>query len=217
MTRFAYLHGLGSGPRANKAVALGAIAAARSLPFFVPDLNVPSFEELSIAAMLDRVSELDGEEARGERWCLIASSLGGYVGALWAERHAARVERLVLLCPAFAFGPRWRTLIPAEDLARWERGEPRPIADATGALRPVHAGLYREALALPPLPEVPCPTVIVHGRADTVVPIALSREYAASRPHVRLFEVDDDHSLARSVEVIAAHAWPDGARSRPGW
>ena len=61
------------------------------------------------------------------------------------------------------------------------------------------------------LPEAPAsemelgppdiPTTVIHGRRDEVVPIDWSRRFAA-RGGVSLREVDDDHGLAGSVEVI---------------
>jgi len=47
----------------------------------------------------------------------------------------------------------------------------------------------------------PAPTTIVHGRHDEVIPIEASRRFA--RDHgARLVEVEDDHTLARSLDVI---------------
>jgi len=54
--------------------------------------------------------------------------------------------------------------------------------------RPQAAGLTAEHLP---------PTVIIHGRRDQVVPIEASRQFAAD-----LIEVDDDHSLKQSLELI---------------
>ena len=49
------------------------------------------------------------ERAVGEQPAiLIGSSLGGYLAALYAARHPAQIERLVLLAPAFQFPRRWR-------------------------------------------------------------------------------------------------------------
>ena len=45
-----------------------------------------------------------------------------------------------------------------------------------------------------------CPTTIIHGREDAVVPIDSSRRYAGEHDHVKLIEVDDDHPLHASVE-----------------
>ncbi|NCQ34247.1 hypothetical protein GW813_04035 [bacterium] len=51
----------------------------------------------------------------------------------------------------------------------------------------------------------PVPTVIIHGKGDEVVPIAVSRDFAAAYPDdVRLIEVDDEHGLAQSLDRIVA-------------
>lgn len=51
------------------------------------------------------------------------------------------------------------------------------------------------------IPEgLPC--AILHGVRDSVVPIAVSRALATRSPHVRLVEVDDDHSLAASTPLL---------------
>lgn len=68
----------------------------------------------------------------------------------------------------------------------------------------MHWGFYEEALRVPAWPEVPCPTRIVHGTRDAVVPVGSSRRYAAARPHVTLVEVDDAHELAASLDLVAA-------------
>ena len=61
----------------------------------------------------------------------------------------------------------------------------------------------------------PLPTRIVHGRQDDVIDLAVSRRFAASRPWVRLLEVDADHRLAgvsgviwRQMEALLADATP---------
>ncbi|HET6582240.1 MAG TPA: histidine kinase dimerization/phospho-acceptor domain-containing protein, partial [Nannocystaceae bacterium] len=49
----------------------------------------------------------------------------------------------------------------------------------------------------------PCPTVILHGRNDTVVPIDDSRRFADEHG-VELVELDDDHPLAGSIDRVLA-------------
>jgi predicted esterase len=51
-------------------------------------------------------------------------------------------------------------------------------------------------------PYAPCPTIIVHGVLDDVVPISVSRELAARDANVELIETDDGHRLAGSLDVI---------------
>mgnify|MGYP002877414947 CR=1 FL=1 len=76
------------------------------------------------------------------------------------------------------------------------------IPDGAGRPTEVHWGLVEDAASHPPRPAAPCPTVIIHGRADETVPIAISRRYAAEHPSVRLVELDDDHSLLASIDRI---------------
>ena len=49
------------------------------------------------------------------------------------------------------------------------------------------------------------PTLLIfHGRGDRVIPIQSSRDFAATRPWVKLIEVDGDHSLGTALPEI----WP---------
>jgi pimeloyl-ACP methyl ester carboxylesterase len=48
------------------------------------------------------------------------------------------------------------------------------------------------------------PVTIVHAPGDAVVPIAVSRAFAARHPHAVLVEVDDAHDLRRSLATIVA-------------
>ncbi|MBA3545945.1 MAG: alpha/beta hydrolase [Nannocystis sp.] len=50
----------------------------------------------------------------------------------------------------------------------------------------------------------PAPTVILHGRRDSVVPVQVSEDFAAAHPEVRLELVDDDHRLNASLERMLA-------------
>lgn len=50
--------------------------------------------------------------------------------------------------------------------------------------------------------RAPCPTIVIHGTRDEVIPIQVSRDFAAGDDRVTLIEVDDDHSLAGSLELI---------------
>lgn len=214
--RYAYLHGLASSARSRKGVALERAFAAHGLALALPDLNCPSFALLDHDAMLAAVDELSAQQPDGPPWRLIGSSLGGWLAARWAELHPERVDRLVLLCPGFDLTERWPALLGADKMARWQREGSLPFADAGGELVDVHWGFMESARRQPGRPEVPCPTLILHGVYDDIVPIESSRRYAATRPHVRLVELDDDHALMKSLarvrdEVLAAFEIPAGA------
>lgn len=214
LIRHAYLHGFASSSLATKAQALRRFYSERELELHTPDLNAPSFAELTYSAMLARfdafdreLDERDGVEPGTSRWRLIGSSMGGFLAARWAGLHPERVDRLLLLCPAFDFVARWPALIGAQNFERWRDQGRFALPDATGKLVEVHFGLVEDAMTHPTRPEVPCPTTIIHGTRDTIVPIESSRAYAqAHSARVRLVEVDDDHLLARSLATISAVA-----------
>lgn len=52
----------------------------------------------------------------------------------------------------------------------------------------------------------PCPTILIHGRRDELIPVAAIEAYAAAHPDVRLELVDDAHVLAGSLDRIVAAA-----------
>lgn len=202
--RYAYLHGFASSPRSVKGLALQRAFATRGLALARPDLNRPSFALLDHDAMLAALDEMDARDAGGPPWRLVGSSLGGWLAARWAELHPARVDRLVLLCPAFALSARWSAMLGADQMARWEREGALAWPDARREPVAVHWGFFEGAHRHPAMPEVPCPTTILHGLRDELVPIELSRGYAAARPHVRLVELDDDHALTDSIDRVVA-------------
>ena len=207
--RFAYLHGFASGPTSRKGSALAAAFRARGAVFHQPDLNVPSFAELTYAGMLRGVDALDGRHggaAAGGRWGFVGSSMGGWVATRWAELHPSRVARLLLLAPGFDLPNRWRTLISAADLARWEEHGAIDYQDAAGVTTPLHWGFMVDARAQPSFPTPACPTLILHGRRDAVVPLEISVEYARTRPQVELEVLDDDHDLLATLPHIERRA-----------
>jgi len=202
--RFAYLHGFASSPLSKKAVELEPFFAIHNANLQRPDLNRPSFGRLSRAAMLAAVDELDSADTAP--WCFIGSSLGGWLAAMWAQAHPERVERLVLLCPGFDLAARWSTILGHDAFEEWRERGFVTVPDAAGVPTRLHWRFMEEAAEYPGTPGVSCPTLIVHGRADEIVPIESSRRYAAARDHVTLVEVDDDHSLAGSLASIAEHS-----------
>ncbi|RLB55124.1 MAG: alpha/beta hydrolase [Deltaproteobacteria bacterium] len=206
--RYAYLHGFASSPKATKGVALAKAFRDRGHDFELPDLNQPAFEGLSHDACLGALDAMHRNRAAddGARWCLIGSSLGGWLAARWAEMHPARVERLVLLCPGFDLRDRWPAMLGSEKMAKWGSEGELYMPDASGVYAPVHYGFYIESLRQPGRPSVPCPTLIIHGTRDETVPIETSRSYVADHPGIELIEVDDDHRLGASIDRITWEA-----------
>jgi len=204
--RFAYLHGFASSPLARKGLALEAALAPRGAKVELPDLNQPSFGRLTVTGAL---GALDALHARAPEatWGLVGSSFGGLVAARWAELHPERVDRLLLLCPAFGMLARWTSVFGDDVMERWERRGTLPMHDAEGRLTPLHWGFVEDLRTHPSHPAVAAPTRILHGRQDETVPVDSSRAYARGRAHVRQMEVDDDHRLTASIDRVTQEAW----------
>ena len=200
--QYAYLHGFASGPLSKKGQRL---RDALDVNLRLPDLNAPSFAELSLAAMLERLDALDAEVGDDDGWALIGSSLGGWLTARWSQLRPDRVARALLLCPAFDIAGRWPAILPDGAMERWRAGS-LMLPDGSGALTRLHYGFYEESQAQPAFPVIACPTRIVHGTRDESVPVDSSRRYAAAHDHVSLVEVDDAHDLLASMDVIEREA-----------
>ncbi|HTR50876.1 MAG TPA: YqiA/YcfP family alpha/beta fold hydrolase [Kofleriaceae bacterium] len=196
-----YLHGFASGPRSTKGVAFAEHFARLGIAIERLDLRVPSFEHLRLSAMI----ETTRAAIRGPT-IAIGSSLGG----LTAARVAAlddRITALVLMAPAFQLAARWRERL-GRDLDTWRDTGWLEVDDyATGGRSRVDFGFFEELQRVDAgWPDVRVPTLVFHGTRDDVVPIANSRAFAATRPHVRVRELDDGHELAASLPTLLAES-----------
>ena len=146
LMRFLYLHGFASGPHSRKALEFQrALAASQAFPSLeVPQLDEEDFGHLTISAQLEVIERT----LRGDPACLVGSSLGGYLAALYASRHP-EVDRLVLLAPAFGFSSRWNELTGPERMRAW-RGDwlarSVPLRRRRSPERPLRTLRGREAL-----------------------------------------------------------------------
>jgi len=201
--RYGYLHGFGSGPASAKGLHLRQQVAADGVELELLDVNVPNFETQTYSAVMRHLDAFDAETPAGMSLFLAGSSMGGYLAARWAELNPERVSGLFLLCPGFDLASRWPEILGAEKFARWERDGIIDGEDPTGNRRELHWEFVLDSRRHSAFPEVRCPTCIVHGTRDAVVPIELSRRYAAGREHVKLIEVDDGHPLADSLDRVA--------------
>ena len=198
MTSILYLHGFASGPSSSKAGFFRHGLERAGAQIAVPDLADGDFERLTITRQLDviRRAAPDGVVS------LIGSSLGGYLAALYAARHA-EVERLVLLAPAFGFPRRWSERQEKADMDRWRE---------TGTIEVYHYAQRRncllsydlmvDALQYEEQPAFRQPALIFHGANDDVVPVRYSEEFAAGRENVRLEIVDSGHDLLKVLDYL---------------
>jgi uncharacterized protein len=196
----AYFHGFASSAGSRKGTWLQTQFEKQGVHLHLPELTCPSFEQLNFDDALAAWDKF--AESSKIPWNLIGSSMGGYLAARWSQLNPGRVRRLVLLCPGFDMVERWRKNLGEEAISQWQTTGFRAFQDAFGQWKQVSYRLLEVAEQHPAVPEVSCPTLIIHGLSDEVVPIESSRTYSKQRGHVRLIEVEDDHQLLANMSVI---------------
>ena len=203
MPDLVYLHGFSSAPGGSKGAFCRRWAEARGVPFHAPDLNLPTFETLTLTAQVDAVDALLA--GLPEPPVLVGSSLGGFVATAAVHRGAA-VRALILLAPAIGFPER---RLDAPQWARYrETGEAELFHYGEGRVKRLGPALRED------LPRwtgdgawrLGVPTTILHGRQDASVPVQASEAYAARNPSARLHILEDDHSLLApaSLHLLAS-------------
>jgi uncharacterized protein len=192
--KFIWLHGFASSPQSSKGQFVRARLEERGAKLLLPDLNEPSFSDLTVTRMLAQVDAL----AQGDGpVVLFGSSLGGFTAATWAATRPGRAAALVLLAPAFDLGPRWAARMPPGELARW-RAEGKLAFDhhARGRKEDLSVRFLDDAARHPSFPLPSCPTLVIQGTLDEVVEPRLAREFVRRMgPRAKLVELEQGHEL----------------------
>jgi pimeloyl-ACP methyl ester carboxylesterase len=208
---FIYLHGFASSPASSKAQAFKARFAERGVTLHVPDLNVPSFEHLTLTAMITEVAALVRRLPYGAV-NLIGSSMGGTVALHFADRlkqaEGGRVARLLLLAPALDFHANRINQLTEEGVRAWrESGWLTVFHYGENAERRVHYTLLEDMLTYDSFAvQLTQPILIYHGVHDESVDYRQSVRFAQNRPNVALRLVESDHQLHDQIETIWAEA-----------
>jgi pimeloyl-ACP methyl ester carboxylesterase len=199
MPPIVYLHGFASSPASSKARHFRERLEAAGAAVIVPDLAAGDFANLTLSGQLELLERVvDGRPVD-----LVGSSMGGYLAALFAARHAL-VRRLVLLAPAFRFHQRWQERLGAAEIDRWRREDSLKVFHyGEGRIRSLRYGLMRDSAQYEAFPEVSQPVLIFHGEHDDIVPVASSIEFAARHPNATLEVVDSGHDLLNVLPRIA--------------
>jgi pimeloyl-ACP methyl ester carboxylesterase len=164
----------------------------------VPALDGGDFEHLTITSQLRIIDEALGAGPAA----LMGSSLGGYLAALCAARRP-EIPGVVLMAPAFEFGRRFRSRAGEAAVVEWRR---RGSADffhyGAGRQMQLGFGLIEDADRYEDFPEVTQPCLIFHGLRDDVVPVDLSRQFAAQHSNTQLIELDSGHELTDALDIM---------------
>lgn len=201
-----YLHGLASSPSSKKAAIFKKPLEALGVHYIVPDLNVPSFERLTLTAMLEKVADTT-QQLPAAPTMIIGSSLGGLTALHFVDRYkttqAHHVTHLVLLAPALDFVAN-RARSEDDLLEKWRRqGYWLFYNYAQEKLLPVHFGLVEDIAQYNSYTTtVEIPILIYHGRHDASVPYEKSVRFAQGRPNVTLELLDSDHELLDQTDTI---------------
>jgi hypothetical protein len=201
---YLYLHGFASGPASTKAEYLRDRFASFSINLNIPDLNQGDFSHLTLTRQLQQIeAELYPNPAAV---VVIGSSFGGLTAAWFAEINLS-VKGLILLAPAFNFLSEWFPKLGAEKLNQWKtQGYLSIYHYAEKRDLPLHYQFLGDLSQYPDEQlQRQIPTLILHGIQDEVIPIQASRNYAETRPWVKLIELNSDHGL----ENVLGEIWQE--------
>jgi uncharacterized protein len=201
---FFYLHGFASGPSSAKAKLFSEKLAELGAQVLVPDLNQPRFEEMTISSQLHVIDSAALSLNSTTELVIVGSSMGGLLATIYAQK-SARVRALILLAPGFELLDRWKQWLGDGGLAKWQNDGAMPIYHHSYERElPLSYRLFEDAHAFDTSNlRVNVPTLLFHGKRDTVVPLASSLRFQNRNPEsVHLIELKDDHQLLRSTKQI---------------
>ena len=209
---YIYLHGFASSPDSLKAKYFRDRFSSLGIDLKTPDLNQNDFSRLTLTRQLHQIeteflqtpSSPSAKNVKnlGEV-TIIGSSFGGLTAAWLAQRQLS-VKQIVLLAPAFQFLSHWLPQLGQQQLEKWQSEKYLPVYHY-GEQRylPLNyqfvadMAQYHEEKLMRSVP-----TLILHGKHDTIIPIQASRHFAADRPWVQLIELEDDHALGNVLAEI---------------
>ena len=205
--RVVYLHGFASSPQSSKARFFAGKFAEAGVAFEAPQLDQGEFSNLTISGQMQVISGAVAAHreklAKGEPLVLMGSSLGGYLAALYAERHPKAVDRLVLIAPAFEFLERWRARLSIQDIEQWKREGSIPIYHyGSQAEQRLGYQFLEDAAKYEPVPDFHQRALILHGTEDSVVPCQVSHNFALEHTRVRLALFQTGHEMTDVLEGL---------------
>jgi pimeloyl-ACP methyl ester carboxylesterase len=203
-----YFHGLGSSPHSDKARLVTSHLQALGYSTHAPNLSVPNLQQLDIESALQVAVAAVKATSQGPGCVVIGSSFGGLIAMQVAERMRMagdrRIQGLVLLAPVLNPWHPTHTMITQAMEEHWELKGEFPVQESiSGNTVGVHVDFIRQ-LKLHTVDHlrVYCPTLIIHGEHDEVVPVGQSVNFSAAQQQVTLHVVPDTHQLLADPQMI---------------
>ncbi|MGP1384717.1 MAG: YqiA/YcfP family alpha/beta fold hydrolase [Thainema sp.] len=195
MDIYFYLHGFASSPQSQKAQFLKACFQQHQIELQIPDLNQPSFLDLTLTRQIEQAKQILAPLA-DQAVTLIGSSFGGLTAA-WVAEQCPQVQRLILLAPAFDFLSHWTPKLGSQQMRQWRQaGQIEVYHHGFQTTQPLRYDFIKDAIQYDEEDlQRSLPTLLLHGRQDDVIPIQSSRDHAAARSWIQLIELEGDHGL----------------------
>ena len=137
----------------------------------------------------------------------------GGIAALWyAAQRPDVVRQAYAIAPAFLMFARFRAELPAERREAWDADGAISVEVGDRILK-VGSGAVADEARYPTARlarELGVPARIFHGANDEVVPVSLSRDFAAECPAAELVEIEGgDHRLHESRDFLFESMWDE--------
>ncbi|EME30886.1 hydrolase [Galdieria sulphuraria] len=135
-------------------------------------------------------------------WRLIGSSLGAYTAARFASLFPSRVDKLVLLAPAFNLVEIWNSGTNDNLLSHWKEKGYQEFLGPKSRPFSVPFEFVEDLQKHPPFISVACEGTVIHGSEDQVIPLTSAQAFVESyAPHWKLRIVKDDHALMKQDTI----------------
>jgi uncharacterized protein len=202
-----FLHGFGSSPNAPKALFLKDKFKQNGVDLVVPDLNMPSFEEVTATAMINTLTGVLKDCT--DQTIAIASSFATIplLNAIQLKKpYTQKINKIILLTPCFNYKKSSAIPKDSEDFfKKWKSNGYTlfPHQDYVDGAKLLYSFVEdmkqydTESIVLDR------PTLAFHGTADNVVNIHDVKEYLSKQEQAKLILVrDGDHVLPDQMNFI---------------